>query len=122
MTPFIDAVTSISRFGASHGCVTAPKPGLAPKRLICVRSLGKTNSLNDDDLTEFVKLQKKLADPDKSWTVDVKDIDPTTFDLSVKNPHGGEEVVHRSPQDIMNEIARLDKKSAAVLQTIRGLL
>ena len=86
------------------------------------RSLGKTNPLNDDDLTEFVKLQKKFADSDKSWTVDAKDIDPTTFDLSVKNPNGGEEVVHRSPQEIMDEIAALDGESAEVLQTIRGLL
>ena len=86
------------------------------------RNMGKTNPLNDDDLTEFVKLQKKFADSDKSWTVDAKDIDPTTFDLSVKNPNGGEEVVHRSPQEIMDEIAALDGESAEVLTTIRGLL
>jgi type I restriction enzyme M protein len=86
------------------------------------RNMGKTNPLNDDDLTEFVKLQKKLADSDRSWTVDSKDIDPTTFDLSVKNPKGGEEVVHRSPQDIMEEIAALDGESTEVLTTIRGLL
>ena len=86
------------------------------------RNLGKTNPLNDDDLTEFVKLQKKFADSDKSWTVDAKDIDPTTFDLSVKNPNGGEEVLHRSPQEIMDEIAALDGESADVLTTIRGLL
>lgn len=49
-------------------------------------------------------------------------IDQTTFDLSVKNPNGGEEVVHRSPQDIMDEIAALDLASAEVLQTIRGRL
>ena len=36
------------------------------------RNLGKTNPLNDDDLAEFVKLQKKFADSDKSWTVDVE--------------------------------------------------
>ncbi|MFT5324179.1 MAG: type I restriction enzyme M protein [Planctomycetaceae bacterium] len=86
------------------------------------RNMGKTNPLNDDDLTEFVKRQKKFADSDKSWTVDAKDIDATTFDLSVKNPNGGEEVVHRSPQDIMDEIAALDGASAEVLTTIRGLL
>ena len=86
------------------------------------RSLGKTNPLNDNDLTEFVKLQKKLADSDRSWTVDANDIDPTTFDLSVKNPNGGEQVVHRSPQEIMDEIAALDGESAEVLTTIRGLL
>ncbi len=86
------------------------------------RSMGKTNPLNDDDLSEFVKLQKKFADSNKSWTVDAKTIDPTTFDLSVKNPNGGEEVVHRSPQDIMDEIAALDGESTEVLATIRGLL
>jgi type I restriction enzyme M protein len=53
------------------------------------RNLGKTNPLNDGDLAEFVKLQKAFADSDKSWSVSAKDIDQTTFDLSVKNPNGG---------------------------------
>ena len=86
------------------------------------RNMGKTNPLNDDDLAEFVKLQKTFADSPKSWSVEASGIDQTTFDLSVKNPNGGEEVIHRSPQDIMDEIAALDLESAEVLQTIRGLL
>jgi type I restriction enzyme M protein len=86
------------------------------------RSLGKTNPLNDDDLAEFVKLQKVQADSPQSWTVDAKTIDPTTFDLSVKNPNGAGEVVHRRPQEIMDEIAALDAESAKVLGRIRGLL
>ncbi len=76
------------------------------------RSLGKTNPLNDDDLAEFVQLQKAKADSPQSWTVDAKTIDPTTFDLSVKNPNGAGEVVHRRPQEIMDEIAALDAESA----------
>ena len=86
------------------------------------RNLGKTNPLNDDDLAEFVKLQKTFADSPKCWSVDAKSIDPTTFDLSVKNPNGGEEITHRSPQAIMDEIAALDAESAEVLANIRGLL
>ena len=86
------------------------------------RNLGKTNPLNDDDLAEFVKLQATFADSPKSWTVDAKTIDPATFDLSVKNPSGGEEVKHRTPAAIMEEIAALDAESAAVLAGIRGLL
>jgi type I restriction enzyme M protein len=86
------------------------------------RNLGKTNPLNDDDLAEFVALQKKSADSPRSWTVDAKTIDPATFDLTVKNPNGGEEVKHRSPQQIIDEIAALDAQTAKVLQTIRGLL
>ena len=86
------------------------------------RNLGKTNPLNDADLTEFVKLQKTFADSPKSWSVDAKSIDQTTFDLSVKNPYGSEEVKYRSPEEIMNEIAALDTESAKVLGNIRGML
>ena len=86
------------------------------------RNLGKTNPLNDDDLAEFVELQKTFADSGKSWTIERSDIDQTTFDLSVKNPDGGEEVVHRSPEEIMNEITDLDVESTEILERIRGLL
>jgi len=86
------------------------------------RNLGKTNPLDDDDLAEFVKLQKTKADSDKSWTVDIKNVDSAAFDLSVKNPNGGEEVVHRSPQEILKEIAKLDAESARVLAKVEGLL
>jgi type I restriction enzyme M protein len=86
------------------------------------RNLGKTNPLNDDDLAEFVELQKTSADSPKSWSVDAAKIDQTTFDLSVKNPDGGEEIIYRSPQAIMDEIALLDSETAKVLANIRGLL
>jgi type I restriction enzyme M protein len=86
------------------------------------RNLGKTNPLNDADLAEFVKLQKTFADSPKSWSADAKSIDPATFDLSVKNPNGGEAVAHRRPQEIMDEIAALDAESAEALGNIRILL
>jgi type I restriction enzyme M protein len=86
------------------------------------RNLGKTNPLNDDDLVEFVKLQKTFADSPKSWSVDVKSIDPSTFDLSAKNPNEDEEVTHLTPEKIMDEIAALNSESAAVLGRIKALL
>jgi type I restriction enzyme M protein len=51
-----------------------------------------------------------------------KNIDRETFDLSVRDANGDEEVMHRSPQEIMDEIAALDAESAGVLGKIRGLL
>ena len=84
--------------------------------------MGKTNPLNDDDLAEFVKLQKTFADSPKSWSVDAKTIDQTTFDLSVKNPNGGEEIKHRSPAAIIEEITSLDAESAEVLAGIKKLI
>jgi len=86
------------------------------------RNMGKTNPLNDADLAEFMQLQKTKADSPKSWSVNVAGIDISTYDLSVKNPNGNEEVIHRSPQDIMDEIAALDAESAEVLSNIKALL
>jgi len=86
------------------------------------RNLGKTNPLNDADMAEFIELQKTKADSPKSWSVDVSGIDTASYDLSVKNPNGGEVITHRSPQEIMDEIAALDAESAAVLTKIRSLL
>lgn len=86
------------------------------------RNLGKTNPLNDTDLAEFIELQKTQADSPKSWSLDAASIDQSTFDLSVKNPSGGQEIPHRTPADILEEIATLDAESAEVLESIRGLL
>jgi type I restriction enzyme M protein len=43
-------------------------------------------------------------------------------DLREQNPNGGQAVTHRSPQEIIAEIAALDAESAAVLAGIWRLL
>jgi type I restriction enzyme M protein len=86
------------------------------------RNLGKTNPLNEQDLAEFVELQKTKSDSDNSWSVDIADIDPNTFDLSVKNPNKKTETTLRDPQDILIEIQSLDSQSQEILQGIKELL
>ena len=86
------------------------------------RTLGKTTPLNDDDLAEFVELQRTFADSPKSWTVKAADIDQTTFDLSVKNPNNGDAEAHRTPAEIIAEIQALDAESAALLEKVKALV
>jgi type I restriction enzyme M protein len=52
----------------------------------------------------------------------LEDVDPETFDLSVKNPNAPEEDPLRDPQEIMDEIAALDRESAEILAGIGGML
>jgi type I restriction enzyme M protein len=86
------------------------------------RNLGKTNALNEKDLEEFVELQKTKAESENSWSIAVKDIDQSTFDLSAKNPNKKEEAALRHPQDILAAMKALDEESAAILDTILDLL
>ena len=84
--------------------------------------MGKTNPLNENDLEEFLELQKKFKDSDLSWSVDASKISQKTWDLSVKNPNGNDEVVHRSPEEIIAEIELLDAENQAILNRIKDLL
>jgi len=86
------------------------------------RNLGKTNPLNENDLADFIRLSAAKEDSVNSWTVNVKDIDKTTFDLSVKNPNKKEEVTLRQPRAILEEMKALDDESAEILNSILELI
>ncbi|MFI5138029.1 MAG: N-6 DNA methylase [Sphingobacteriales bacterium] len=86
------------------------------------RNLGKGNPLNENDLAEFIELQKTKAESENSWTVDVKNIDHTTFDLSAKNPNKKEAAALRSPKEILEEMKALDEESISIMQNISELV
>ena len=86
------------------------------------RSLGKTNPLNDNDLREFVELQKTFAESGQSWSINVADIDKKIWDLSVKNANAPEADALREPSEIIAEIIALDLESAVILDSIQEFL
>lgn len=83
------------------------------------RNLGKTNPLSEADLQDFLTLQKTKADSQNSWTIDIKDVDQKTFDLSVKNPNKNDETILREPKEILEEMESLDKESSKILLKIK---
>jgi type I restriction enzyme M protein len=87
------------------------------------RNLGKTNPLNENDLAEFIKLQKTFGESENSWTLSMEDVIKAgdSYDLSVKNPNKKEEVALRQPQEILEEMKALDEESAGILNSIKKL-
>ena len=86
------------------------------------RNLGKTNSLNEGDLVDFMKLQKTKTESENSWTVKMSDVDEAIFDLSAKNPNKKEEAAIRSPIEILNEIKVLDAEAVQILDSINEII
>lgn len=86
------------------------------------RNLGKTNPLNEGDLEEFVSLQQTKAGSENSWTVEMKDVDKTTWDLSVKNPNKKDETALRPPQEILEEMKALDEEAENVRTLISRII
>jgi type I restriction enzyme M protein len=86
------------------------------------RNLGKTAPLNEADLADFEKLQKTFADSENSWTIDLANIDKSSYDLSAKNPYKKAETALRTPKVILEEIKALDKETETILNSILKLL
>jgi type I restriction enzyme M protein len=86
------------------------------------RSLGKTAPLTDNDLNEFVTLQRTFTNSENSWSIEVNTLTETEVDLSVKNPNKKEENTLRTPQEILDEIKALDEESTEILNAIFELI
>ncbi|MFZ2970548.1 MAG: class I SAM-dependent DNA methyltransferase [Minisyncoccia bacterium] len=91
-------------------------------QLNLARNLGKINPLNENDLAEFVKLQKTKADSENSWSFDVSKIDQKTFDLSVKNPNKAGEAALREPKEILEEMAEKDAEITNIINDIKKII
>ena len=86
------------------------------------RNMGKTNPLNDKDMEEFLAFAKTKKESEKSWNFKVAELDENTFDLSPKNPNLPEEEPLRSPKEILKEMESLDKETATILESLKGLI
>ena len=86
------------------------------------RTMGKTTPLNDNDLKDFLILQSKRAESEKSWVVDVANVDPDTWDLSLNNPNIPEAEPLRAPEVIIADIIARDDETRRLLEKVRELL
>lgn len=86
------------------------------------RNLGKTNALNEKDLADFIELQKTKKVGENSWSINIKDIDQTTFDLSAKNPNKKQEAELRRTHVILEEMRSLDEECARILNSILQMI
>jgi type I restriction enzyme M protein len=86
------------------------------------RNLGKTNSLNEDDLKEFTQFAKDKKDSSNSWCVNIEKINKELFNLNFSNPNIVEIVDKRTSKEIISEIEMLDEESIKIIKKIKELL
>ncbi len=84
------------------------------------RNIGKGQPLNLDDLDEFINLNK-VTKSENTWTIDFKDVNQDTFDLSVNNPNIEDEVL-KKPVEILNSINEFERDSLKLLDELRKLI
>jgi len=86
------------------------------------RNMGKSNSLNENDLIDFIKLAKTQKTSDNSWSIDIDKVNKESWSIEVSNPNIIEEKDERTSVDVISEIEENQKNSEAILKEIKGLL
>lgn len=85
------------------------------------RKIGKTTALTEDDLAEFLLMQKTREESINSWIVNTESLSGN-YDLSVHNPNITEVVDERTPIEIAQEIEALNNDNTRLLAEIMEML
>ena len=86
------------------------------------RNLGKTNAINENDLAEFVELEKTKANSANSWTLPIESISTITWDMAPINPNKLDIEELRTPAEILKEMSELEAEATEAINSIKRLL
>lgn len=81
------------------------------------RNLGKTNALSEEDMSEFLTLQKSRKESKNSWLVRVSSLGKE-YDLTPKNPNKEIIVDERTSRQIATEISKLTEDNLKLIEEL----
>ena len=82
----------------------------------------KTAPLTLDHFKEFFELLPERADSERSWTVSREEIEERGYDLKAVNPHRPDDSDTRTPEELLEEIARHGAELDKALAELRDAL
>ena len=83
------------------------------------RNLGKSDPLNDADMSDFLSLVSDRATSAQSWRLSAAEVDSTSFDLTVRNPSAEGPAELAAPAELLQSLESLLDEEAMILKQIR---
>jgi type I restriction enzyme M protein len=54
-----------------------------------------------------------------AWKVSAADIEKAGYNLDIPNPHAGEDLAHRSPEELVDELIKTEREILGLLEELR---
>jgi type I restriction enzyme M protein len=91
------------------------------------RSYTKTKPLRDEHVAELEQWwggpeRRNRLESQHAWRVPVRAISEGAFNLDLRNPHGGDELAHRPPTDLIADLISIEHNVLAILTDIQAEL
>ena len=82
----------------------------------------KTKPIKDSDLEDCWQKFQKRAVSENSWIISAEELKKRNYDFTDKNPNHKEELIHKSPKELVEEIEEKEEKVEKILAEIKRLL
>lgn len=86
------------------------------------RKYTKVNLIADEDLKDCLDKWKNREISENSWIVAAEEVVKKDYDLTAKNPNREEEVVHKSPEELIGSVLEKEKTILRIAEEIQNLL
>ncbi len=82
----------------------------------------KNRGITDREFDVVRKWWKNRKSNGQAWKILIKQIQERNYNLDFKNPNGNAAVVHKSPKEVLENIAGAEKEIAKILEKIKDQL
>ena len=59
---------------------------------------------------------------ERAWSVSADELRGNGYNLDVKNPFRGDDLAHRSPEDLVKELIETEREMVALLEELQGIV
>lgn len=91
------------------------------------RGYSKTKPMHYEEFTDCIEWwggedRKGREANERAWKVDAKEIKVSGYNLDLANPHEGNDMAHRPPEDLVDELIKTEREILGLLDEIKAEL
>lgn len=86
------------------------------------KKYSKTKPMRFEEFADCQTWWSDRTENERAWRVPIADIEEKGWNLDLRNPHGPEDLAHRPPGELLDELVQIEHEILAVLEDLQGQL
>jgi type I restriction enzyme M protein len=83
------------------------------------KKYSKTKPMRFEEFAECQGWWSDRSENERAWRVPIADIEGNGWNLDLRNPHGPEDLAHRRPAELLDELVQVEREILAVLEDLQ---
>jgi len=84
------------------------------------KKYSKTKPMRFEEFADCQAWWTSREENDRAWRVPIADLEATGFNLDLRNPNRPDDLAHRPPGELLEELIRTEREILGVLEELRG--